>query len=148
MLSLRFARLNTKLNCNAVRHVEWLLLLIYYTWPNHCITYKMGFGEARWQMKKLEWEEPAARGSSRQESRGCITMRVSVQYSQPACWDVGVGDCGTMRTRRVLLGNDYTRESCCHDKREMERLEWWWKGSLRSTRKQCLYVCRARTKRQ
>lgn len=48
-------------------------------------------------------------------------MTFSVQYSQPACWYVGAGDCGTMRTRRVLQSNYYMREYCCHDKGEEER---------------------------
>lgn len=47
-------------------------------------------------------------------------MTFSVQYSQPACWYVGAGDCGTMWTRRVLQSNYYTREYCCHDKGEEE----------------------------
>lgn len=41
----------------------------------------------------------------------------SVLYSRPACWYVGAGDCGTMRTRRVLESKYYARECCCHDKR-------------------------------
>lgn len=37
---------------------------------------------------------------------------------------MGAGDCGTMRTRRVLQCKYYTREYCCHDKRERKRERW------------------------
>lgn len=71
--------------------------------------------------EQVEGDEQTDLQSSRQHNIGCITMTFSVQYSRPACWYVGAGDCGTMRTRRVLQSKYYTREYCCHDKREEER---------------------------
>lgn len=81
---------------------------------------RSGSEEASQHMKK-RWREQAEQRSIRQNSIGCITITFSVQYSQPACWYVGVGDCGTMRTCRVLQSNYYTREYCCHDKRKERR---------------------------
>lgn len=86
--------------------------------------------EASRHVKNREWErdEQTDRQSSRQHNIGCITMTFSVQYSRPACWYVGAGDCGTMRTRRVLQSKYYTREYCCHDKGEEEGERERWRG--------------------
>lgn len=92
--------------------------------------------------------------SSRQHNIGCITMTFSVQYSTaglPACWYVGEGDCGTMRTRRVLQSKYYTREYCCHDKTEEEGDGEGWVMTERQfcswRKEEGLSICRVRRKR-